>query len=293
MFCSNCGAPNVDGSKHCANCGRALQNELVAAQTGAAAAPAPAPQQSPQQSPQTTAYSPWLDVAPMSSHGGTYQPLPYAPTDGKATASLVLGILSILGFTALTGVPAVILGHISRSNINRSGGRLQGKGVALGGLITGYIGISIIPFLIVASIMMPNLLRARQSANASSAAATLRTVNTAQVIYSTANPAKGYALDLATLGANTSAGIDRQLSRNYCQSGTWCIKNKYKYSLTGFCNVDGLCTDYVIVATPLDGNVATRSFCSTSDAVIRSKRDTVLSEPMTTINECAGWEPFQ
>ncbi|HYX53482.1 MAG TPA: DUF4190 domain-containing protein [Candidatus Limnocylindrales bacterium] len=222
--------------------------------------------------------------------GSPYQPLPYAPTDGKATASLVLGILSLLGFSIVAGLPAVILGHISRSNISSSGGRLKGKGVALGGLITGYIGISIVPILIIAAIAIPNLLKSRQSANASSAQATIRNVNTAQVIYSTAHPEKGYALDLATLGADSSTGIDRQLSRNYCQSGTWCIKSKYKYSLTGFCNVDGLCKDYVIVATPLDGNVATRSFCSTSDAVIRSKRDTVLAEPLTTVDECASWD---
>ncbi len=288
MFCSNCGAPNVDGSKHCSTCGRAMQSQSVPLQTGAAAAPAAAP--APQEAAQSGPYSPWLDVPPTPA---PYQPLPYAPTDGKATASLVLGILSLAGFSFLTAIPAVILGHISRSSINRSGGRLQGKGVALGGLITGYIGLTLVPIFIVAALLMPNLLRARQSANASSAAATLRSVNTAQVIYSTANPAKGYALDLATLGTAGSTGIDRQLSRNYCQTGTWCIKNKYKYSLTGFCNVDGLCKDYVIVATPLDGNVATRSFCSTSDAVIRSRRDTVLSEPLTTVEECTSWEPFQ
>jgi len=160
-------------------------------------------------------------------------------------------------------------------------------------LITGYIGLTFVPFLIMAGIFMPNLVRQRQSANTSSAAQVVRTVNTAQVIYSNANPEKGFAMDLATLGASQTSGLDRQLSRSTCVSGAWCVKNKYKYSLTGFCNVDALCKDYVLVATPVDAAIATRSFCSTSDAVIRSKRDTVLTEPLTTADECSSWEPFQ
>jgi hypothetical protein len=64
---------------------------------------------------------------------------------GMAVASLVLGILCLLLFfthifALLLGLLAVIFGHVSRSAINRSQGRLGGGGMALTGLITGYIG---------------------------------------------------------------------------------------------------------------------------------------------------------
>lgn len=53
--------------------------------------------------------------------------------------SLPYGLLGI--FTGgLTGIIAVILGHIVLSRIRRSGGAQTGRGLAIGGLVTGYIG---------------------------------------------------------------------------------------------------------------------------------------------------------
>ncbi len=57
---------------------------------------------------------------------------------GLATASLVCGICSaFLG--PLTGIPAVITGHMALGRIKKSGGALQGHGMALAGLILGYV----------------------------------------------------------------------------------------------------------------------------------------------------------
>src|ERR1019366_2959091 len=53
--------------------------------------------------------------------------------------------------------------------------------------------------LIIAAIAIPNLLRARIAANESSAAATIRTINTAEVSFITAYPASNYG-NLAVLG---------------------------------------------------------------------------------------------
>ena len=47
--------------------------------------------------------------------------------------------------------------------------------------------------LIIAAIAIPNLLRARIAANESSAVASVRTVNTAEITYQTANQTIGYA----------------------------------------------------------------------------------------------------
>lgn len=70
-----------------------------------------------------------------------------------AIASLIFGLIGLWGigiiFPILLGIPAVICGHKARSKIKRAGGALRGKGLALAGLIIGYIHISLIIVFIV------------------------------------------------------------------------------------------------------------------------------------------------
>src|SRR5271168_19307 len=54
--------------------------------------------------------------------------------------------------------------------------------------------------LIIAAIAIPNLLRSRMAANEASAVGSLRTINTAEVTFSSTFPDSGYALALANLG---------------------------------------------------------------------------------------------
>ncbi len=68
-----------------------------------------------------------LSTAPQPS--GPAPPL-QPETSGKAIASLILGIFSLF-FPA--AVLAVVFGHLSRSQIRRSAGRLKGSGMALAG----------------------------------------------------------------------------------------------------------------------------------------------------------------
>lgn len=219
-------------------------------------------------------------------------------TDGKATGSLILGILSLLCFSFLAGIPAVVLGHMSRKNIRESMGRLKGDGMALAGLIMGYISIAAIPMvLIIAAIAIPNLLRAKLAANDSAAASTMRTLNTAQVTYSSTYPAKGYARDLTTLGPGPSSPCSTPSDTYTCLiDGTLAnanVKSGYRYSMTAVCGSDGICTDYVVVATPVTpGSTGTRSFCSTADAVIRSRKAENLISLPATVEECQAWLPL-
>jgi type IV pilus assembly protein PilA len=103
-----------------------------------------------------------------------------AQTSGMAIGSLITGIFF---FVLPSAIAAVILGHISRSEIRNSDGRKKGAGMALAGLILGYTGISLIPFLIIAAIAIPNLLRSRISANEASAVSSLRSLNSALILY--------------------------------------------------------------------------------------------------------------
>src|SRR5579863_5906161 len=92
--------------------------------------------------------------------------------------------------------------------------------------------------LIIAAIAIPNLLRAKIAANESSAAASVRTIGTAQVSYTTSFPQTGYALQLLDLGpgAGTSCPAAGPAPANAClldkvlASGN---KSGYNFASTG------------------------------------------------------------
>lgn len=69
---------------------------------------------------------------------GYYQPVPVTPTSGLAIGSLVCGILEFFTL-GLSAIPAVILGHLARGQIRRTGER--GDGMAIAGLILGWLAI--------------------------------------------------------------------------------------------------------------------------------------------------------
>lgn len=71
--------------------------------------------------------------------GGPYQPVPPDVTNGKAIASLVCGIGGFFCAGPFLSVPAIILGFLARAEIKRTGGRQQGNGLALAGIILGII----------------------------------------------------------------------------------------------------------------------------------------------------------
>lgn len=75
-------------------------------------------------------------------------------TSGLAIGSLVCGILAFVS-AGLTGLPAVIMGHMSLSRIKSSAGALGGKGMAIAGLIMGYFGFCLIGIAILASLAVP------------------------------------------------------------------------------------------------------------------------------------------
>src|SRR5215469_1058114 len=80
--------------------------------------------------------------------------------------------------------------------------------------------------LIIAAIAVPNLLRSRMAANEASAVGTIRTINTAQVTYSSTYPATGYTALIAlggaspcTPGPNTACIVDPVVSTGGAKSG--------------------------------------------------------------------------
>lgn len=103
---------------------------------------APPPQQ---QQPYPPSY------APQYAPGPGYPPA--GPTSGMAIASLVVSLLGI-------GLVAVILGHLALNEIKKSNGYIQGRGLAIAGLIIGYLqiaaGVAVLLFFVIGIIVAAN-----------------------------------------------------------------------------------------------------------------------------------------
>jgi hypothetical protein len=131
-----------------------------------------------------------------------------AQTSGMAIASLVCGLFL---FAFPLSILAIIFGHLSVSEIRKSAGRLKGEGIAITGLILGYVGLAIIPLiLIVAAIAIPHIRRARMAANESSAIVSVRQLVAAETNYSSSHPDAGYTGRLSDVVA--AGSVDAQLS---------------------------------------------------------------------------------
>lgn len=76
------------------------------------------------------------------------QPYGGAPgTSGLAIASMVCGIVGALMFMCMggiLGIPAVICGHMALKQINEASFPMGGRGMAITGLILGYLSIGLL-----------------------------------------------------------------------------------------------------------------------------------------------------
>lgn len=152
-----------------------------------------------------------------------------------------------------------------------------------------------------AAIAVPNLLRAKTSANEAMAVGTMRTIVTAQVTYSATYPERGFARELIALGADPSgtnetapehAGLmDWTHGEASCPAKTWCTKSDYRFSMVSRCMANK-CYEFTALATPLSNNSGVRSFCVTSDGVLRFNLATP-STPTISTAECRRWAPLQ
>jgi hypothetical protein len=82
----------------------------------------------------------WLDPKLDSTLNADSPPivLPPRATSGLAIGSLVCGIFWVWGLGAIA---AVVLGHLALRQIRREPLRLKGRGMAIAGIILGWLGI--------------------------------------------------------------------------------------------------------------------------------------------------------
>jgi prepilin-type N-terminal cleavage/methylation domain-containing protein len=149
--------------------------------------------------------------------------------------------------------------------------------------------------LIIAAIAIPNLLRAKISANEASAVHTIRELTTAEMAYHSTYSAVGFAPDLVSLGGpptgcipgSTSACIlDSQISGG--------SKSGYRLFAAGFAPGGGPeNTEFVVAAAPLAFNqTGVRSFCAITDGVLRIN-PAGSAPPANTVATCVAYPVAQ
>jgi prepilin-type N-terminal cleavage/methylation domain-containing protein len=130
--------------------------------------------------------------------------------------------------------------------------------------------------LVIAAIAIPNMMRAKISANEASAVASLRTISTAETTYASTYPTIGYTCTLSELGppasgspmSATAAGILDQV----LASGT---KAGYLFNLQGCAGTP--VANYTSTAAPQTvGATGTRAFCSATPGVINYAADGLI-----------------
>ena len=86
---------------------------------------------------------------------GEVAPSPSAArTPGKATASLVLGILGLILLPLVCSTLAIVFGTIAKREIDASGGRLGGRGLAATGTVLGWVGLVVWALILILAIAM-------------------------------------------------------------------------------------------------------------------------------------------
>jgi Domain of unknown function (DUF4190) len=236
MFCGQCGNSVPDGNSFCHVCGLAI----------------------------FSGNPPATIAAPPSNQPSVFSDV---KTDGKAIACLVFGCLFFIFPAALL---AIILGHLSLSDIRKSAGRTQGRGLAIAGLVLGYAGVIAIPtlFTILIVALIPAGLRNHAAQTASrqpSAVYSIRALNASEIGYARAHPNIGFTCNLDDLvGSGGVYGwMDPVLAGGK--------KNGYVFSIQNCLpsTPKGPITKYQITGYPEQDRIHSRTFCSDESAVVR------------------------
>jgi Tfp pilus assembly protein PilE len=150
----------------------------------------------------------------------TYGTQVYAPapsgTDALAITSLVTSLLWLGGAGSVAGI---ITGHMSRSKARREG--REPSGMALAGLILGYIGATFIVVCILAAIAIPVFLNQRVTGEQATLRSSLRNMAIAEEAYFTEHAT--YTPDPGALRATgfspdptVEVAVLRASSNSYC-----------------------------------------------------------------------------
>ena len=231
-FCLGCGNSMAEGERYCAACGRDSQADASVAA-----------------------------VDPQVAFG-----LP-PETSGKAIFSLICGILFIvLPFS----VVAVIFGYIALSEIRKSPGRLKGRGLAITGIVLGYVGVLFIVAFIGLGVYAVRK-TAKEMNNPGSAAgegsvvASMRSLNMAEIAYGQAHRDVGYTCSLSELSGVW--GLSKDLATGK--------KNGYRFELKNCASAmpGGPIARYQLLAYSDSSRSDAAAYCTDESDIIRVVRN--------------------
>ena len=144
--------------------------------------------------------------------------------------------------------------------------------------------------LIIAAIAIPNLLRARMAANESSAAASIRTINTAEVTYQSSYPTTGFAAALINLGPSAAIPCAAVIATACLIDANLAGGTKTGYAFVAAGTGGPPATTYTANGKPVTANqTGVRAFCSFEDGVVRVDP---AGAGGTTVAACAAFSPL-
>ncbi|MBP1467146.1 DUF4190 domain-containing protein [Candidatus Chloroploca sp. M-50] len=141
MICSQCGAESAEGQRFCYNCGAQLTQQQLQVDQPSRVTPITTPYQPTQPDPYTYQQQPPAPYQPQVSEG--YAPA-VIPNSQLAVISVIMGVISWIILPVIGSIAAIIFGHLGRSEIRQSGGRIGGDGLAVVGLVLGYAQLIIL-----------------------------------------------------------------------------------------------------------------------------------------------------
>ncbi|MFH1360959.1 MAG: DUF4190 domain-containing protein [Candidatus Omnitrophota bacterium] len=197
-------------------------------------------------------------------------------TLGLAIASLVCGLFFLIPLLGmLLGIIAIILGIIALVQISKNKETLKGNGLAITGIVLGAISIFIVPiFALMAAIAIPNLLRARLSANEALAQSTVRAIAIAANTFQTAN--QRFPQELSELTQASPAYINQ----DYADGPISGYEYRYFNPLGG--------ETFMVTAKPVEpGASGTYSYCIMSDGIVRGDPE---GKDIYTTYQCEAFE---
>lgn len=233
-FCLGCGMGLEEGQRICGHCGR-----------------------------DSAATTPVAHVDPQVAFGLRPE------TSAKAIFSLICGLIC---FFPPASIVAIVFGHLSLSDIRKGGGRWTGKGLAITGLVLGYLSFALwAVFFGFAISTIPKTMRAMKSINGNvstvstvSTVSAIRTLNTAEIAYAQAHRSEGYTCSLSDL--SKAWGLPPGLAQGRRSGYTFEVQN----CSPGTPN--GPVTKYQIVAYPSATSKGLPAYCSREDAVVKIAR---------------------
>jgi Domain of unknown function (DUF4190) len=233
------------------------------------------------------------DFVPLCPYCGVSQPVPQmamvqqAPpqSSNKAIASLVCGVLFLC---APASIAAIILGHLALVDIKRSANRMTGHGLAIAGLVMGYLGIALTTIYVVFMVFMFRTTLSRDvPANETAAIATMRTYNQALKAYAAKCPQQGYPATLLPLGPGPGNCAHANLTDARLAVPV-PVRRGYMFQYTPGANGSEQIRVFALVARPVQPNLTgKRFFFLDEEGVIRQADSQIIgprSDPVDAVD---------